>query len=69
MQVKITRREWAAALAASAAPALAQTPSSERQASADEMLAEARSDARRDASELRKFVLPPATEPAFVFKP
>jgi hypothetical protein len=69
MRVRMTRREWAAALAASAAPMPAQTVSPELQASAEEMLAQAKSDVRRDVEQLQRFALPAVTEPAFVFKP
>ncbi|RPI17592.1 MAG: hypothetical protein EHM65_02950 [Acidobacteriales bacterium] len=62
MRIKITRREWAAALAATAVPIPAQTP-------ADETLAEARAEIRADIERLEKFPLPMAAEPAFVFKP
>lgn len=70
VRATMTRREWAAALAASAAPAaLAQAPASEREASPEELLTEAKADVRRSAERLHKFDLPMATEPAFVFKP
>jgi hypothetical protein len=63
MWAKITRREWAAALGVTAAAAQAQT-----QPAAD-LMAEARSEVRQDIEQLVKFPLPPAAEPAFVFKP
>jgi hypothetical protein len=60
----LTRREWAAALGATAATAAhAQT------AASDDALADARDDVREALERLRKFNLPAATEPAFVFKP
>ncbi len=60
---RITRREWAAALTATAAAAQAQTQP------AAGLVAEARSEMRQDIEQLGKFPLPAATEPAFVFKP
>jgi hypothetical protein len=67
--VRMTRREWAVALAVSGVPAAAQTVSPGPKGSAGDMLAQARRDVRREVDELRKFPLPPATEPAFVFEP
>jgi hypothetical protein len=67
--VRMTRREWAAALAASGVPAAAQTVSPGPKDSAGDMLAQARRDVRREVDELRKFPLLPVTEPAFVFEP
>jgi hypothetical protein len=63
MRAKITRREWAAALASAATPVLAQTrvPA--------ELQSQAAAEIRRDLEALRKFPLPPAVEPATVFKP
>ena len=66
-QVRITRREWAAALgAAAAAPARAAAPAPE----ADDgvLLAEARGDIQQAMTVLEKFNLPIAAEPAFVFR-
>ena len=63
MRAKITRREWAAALCVTAAAAQAQT-----QPAAD-LMAEARNEVRQDIEQLGKFPLPPAAEPAFVYKP
>jgi len=56
MRIDITRRELAAALIAAQAPP-------------DAPLARASAEVLRDVEELRRFPLPPATEPAFVFKP
>jgi hypothetical protein len=63
MRAKITRREWAAALASAAAPALAQT------SAPAELQSQAAAEIRRDLETLRKFPLPPAVEPATVFQP
>jgi len=66
--VKITRREWAAAIGASvAAPAQVTTPGAEQ--TADEILAEARAEVRQSVAQLEKFNLPVTAEPAFIFKP
>ncbi|MFB3778392.1 MAG: hypothetical protein ACE141_12315 [Bryobacteraceae bacterium] len=67
MAANITRREWAAALAA-AAPALAQPQPAEAPTAAA-LLVEARDEIRRDIQQLEQFSLPPAAEPAFVFRP
>ena len=69
MRTRMTRREWAATVAVSAASAPAQTVATEPKASSDQMLAQARSDVQRNVDQLRRFALPAATEPAFVFKP
>ena len=65
MRNQTTRREWAAVLAAAAAPALAQAPPVEREDTA----AQARADLLRAAGQVRSFTLPETAEPAFVFKP
>ncbi|HSW48862.1 MAG TPA: hypothetical protein VLH09_01750 [Bryobacteraceae bacterium] len=67
MAANITRREWAAALAA-AVPALAQAQPAETQTAAA-LIVEARGEIRGDIQQLERFPLPPAAEPAFVFKP
>jgi hypothetical protein len=69
MRARMTRREWAAALAISAASAPAQAAALEPQDSPDQMLAQARSDVKSEIDKLRGFALPAAVEPAFVFKP
>jgi hypothetical protein len=56
MRIDMTRRELAAALIAVQAPP-------------DAPLAKAGAEVLRDVEELRRFPLPPVTEPAFVFKP
>lgn len=64
-QLKITRREWAAALGASVG-----TPA--QVASQDlttDLVAEAAGDLRKAATRLEEFKLPVEAEPAFVFKP
>lgn len=63
MRRDLTRRQWAAALGASAAAARAQTPPSE------DALAEARRRVAGALERLQEFQLPAGTEPAFVFKP
>ena len=67
--VKITRREMAAALAACAAPLLAESPSSQRQSGPDQALAAQRRDLRDAVERLQKLALPMAAEPVFVFRP
>jgi hypothetical protein len=67
--VQTTRREWAAALAATAAPVLAQAPPAERPAAPGDASAQARADLLRATGQVRSFALPEAAEPAFVFKP
>ncbi len=69
MRARMTRREWAAALAVSAASAPAQTVATEPKASSDQMLAQARSGIQRDVDQLRGFALPVNAEPAFIFEP
>ncbi|MCS6952766.1 MAG: hypothetical protein RMK57_00310 [Bryobacterales bacterium] len=64
MADKLTRRQWAAAIAlplATQAPAQEETP--------EQLLARAQKDVRESAERLEKFPLPMAVEPAFVFKP
>ncbi len=61
--MKLTRREWAGALAAPAA-ALAYEPP----ASADEGLEKAREKQRRDTAAIAKLQVPIETEPAFFFR-
>ena len=68
VHAKVTRREWAAALAATATAARAQTQPGAPQTAAG-LKAEASGEVRRDIGQLDKFPLPAATEPAFVFKP
>ena len=63
VRAKITRREWAAVVASAAAPALAQTRAPA------ELQSQAAAEIRRDLETLGKFPLPPAVEPATVFKP
>jgi len=63
MRAKITRREWAAAVASVATPALAQTRVS------TELQSQAAAEIHRDIETLRKVPLPQAVEPATVFKP
>ncbi len=68
VQLKITRREWAAAIGASvAAPAQVTTPGPDQ--TSDEIQAEARAEVRQSAERLEKFKLPVTAEPAFIFKP
>jgi hypothetical protein len=68
MAAKITRREWATALAVASAPAQAQAQPDAAQTNAALMI-EARSELRQDIQQLEKFSLPAAAEPAFVFRP
>lgn len=63
----ITRRGWAASLAASAIPAAARP--SQQKAAAEKLLEQAKDGVRESAEKLQKFPLPMATEPAFLFKP
>ncbi len=67
MQIQTTRRQWGAALAASAVPMFAQV-SAGREASSDEAL-EAEAFVRRQVEQVHSFALPEGTEPAFMFKP
>ena len=64
MKTKITRREWAVALGASATAAAAQAPPS-----TENLTTEAATQLRQTVDELRKFNLDMAAEPAFIFKP
>ena len=68
MAAKITRREWAAALAVASAPAQAQAQPDSAQTTAA-LMVEARGEIRRDIQQLEKFSLPTAAEPAFIFRP
>ena len=64
-QLKITRREWAAALgAATSAPAQVVSPDQ-----TTDLVAVAAGDIRKAAAQLEEFKLPADAEPAFVFKP
>ncbi len=64
MRANLTRRQWAAALgAATAMTARAQTPAP------GDAAADARHDLQDALDRLRRFKLPEATEPAFVFRP
>ncbi len=63
MRRDLTRREWAAALGASAAASRAQTPPSE------DALAQARREVAAALARLQEFKLPAGTEPAVVFRP
>jgi len=67
-QLKITRREWAAAIGASAT-ATAQVTTLGADQTADEILTQARAEVRQSAERLEKFKLPMTAEPAFIFKP
>ena len=67
-QLKITRREWAAAIGASvAAPAQVTTRGADQ--TADQIQIQARAEVRESAERLEKFKLPMTAEPAFIFKP
>jgi hypothetical protein len=68
MAAKITRREWAAALAVASAPAQAPAQPDSSQTTAALMI-EARGELRQDIQRLEKFSLPAAAEPAFIFRP
>jgi hypothetical protein len=63
MEGKLTRREWAGVLGASAAAARAQGPAD------GGVMEEARAELRETIERLQKFRLPAATEPAVVFRP
>ena len=63
VRAKITRREWAAAVASVATPALAQTRTPAQ------LQSQVAGEIRRDLEVLRKFPLPPFVEPATVFQP
>ncbi len=65
MGTKFTRRDLAAGLLG-AAPLLAQTPAA---APVDGDAAIARDKLKSNAELIRKFDLPVATEPSFIFKP
>ena len=66
--IKVTRREIATALSASAA-LLAQTPAPpEIPQNADDELKSARDSIRQNAEQLARFPLPMSTEPAAHFK-
>jgi len=66
MQLRITRREWVGALGAAAAsaaqPAPAESPASDARTEPGRRLQE-------NLKRLAAFPLPPATEPAVVFRP
>jgi hypothetical protein len=62
VRAKVTRREWAAALASAAAPALAQT------SAPAELQSQAAAEIRRDLEVLKKFPLPLAVEPVTIFQ-
>jgi hypothetical protein len=68
VQLKFTRREWAAAIGASATAPAQVTPPGAAQ-TAEEIQAQARAKARQSAERLEKFKLPMTAEPAFIFKP
>jgi hypothetical protein len=63
VQEKLTRRDLTAALAWPVARVTAQPPAQ------SDALDRARKDIRADIELLKKFTLPPATEPATVFRP
>lgn len=65
MSTKITRRHLAGVL--SAAPLLAQAPPAATPAADDATIA--RNLIKNNIEQIRKFDLPVATEPSFVFKP
>jgi len=64
--MKLTRRQWAAALA-SAPPLAAQQPPAQPETPAEELKA-AGERLRRTTGTLSKFAVPMAAEPAFSFK-
>ncbi len=68
MRARITRREWAAALGATAAVAQAQAPPATAPPVAG-LIAEARSEVQSDIEQIGKFPLAASAEPAFIFKP
>jgi hypothetical protein len=59
----LTRRDVGLALVAASSVAVAQQPS------ADDLLASARDQVKENSETLRKFKVPTATEPSFVFRP
>ena len=65
MSTKITRRHLAGLL--SAAPLLAQAPPTATPAADDATIA--RDLIKNNIEQIRKFDLPVATEPSFIFKP
>ncbi len=65
-QIKITRRELAVALGASAAANAQVTPTGRP---AEDLLVEVAGELRKAAARLEEFKLPAEAEPAFVFKP
>jgi len=67
MPRKLTRRDLAAALAASV-PALASPRAVPAKAEEDELLAAARAQVLKNAGRLAASEIPMATEPAFLFK-
>lgn len=62
----ITRRDWAAGVAAGIPAAAQQRPAS---SNPPDELAAAREQWKRTTSALRQFKLPQLVEPSFVFKP
>ena len=67
MSTKLTRRDLAAGLLG-AAPLLAQAPPTQAPAAGDEASI-VRDKLKTNADLIRKFELPTATEPGFIFKP
>jgi hypothetical protein len=68
MSTTLTRRQLAASLLA-ATPLLAQTPAPQTQPQALDDATAVRDKLKSNIEQIRKFDLPVATEPSFIFQP
>jgi hypothetical protein len=68
MSTRLTRRQLAASLLA-ATPLLAQTLTPEPQTQTLDDVTVVRDKLKNNAEQIRKFDLPRATEPSFIFQP
>ncbi len=66
--MKLTRREWAGALAASGAASAVQAPANAAQDAPEDLDKAATARLQRNAAALAQAKLPMAVEPAFSFK-